>query len=49
MPKNQKITVKGSEISVFAQNEIDFISLTDMSGGFKEGSSLIGKWITKKK
>jgi hypothetical protein len=48
MPKNQKITVKGSEISVFAQNEIDFISLTDMSGGFKEGSSLIGKWITNK-
>jgi hypothetical protein len=48
MPKNQKITVKGSEIAVFAQNEIDFISLTDMSGGFKEGSSLIGKWITNK-
>jgi len=48
MPKNQKITVKGSEISIFSQNETDFISLTDMCGGFKEGSSLIGKWITNK-
>src|SRR5690606_30580437 len=48
MAKNKKINVKGTEISIFAQNEMDFISLTDMTGGFKEGSGLIGKWITNK-
>jgi hypothetical protein len=48
MAKNKKIDVKGTEISVFSQNELDFISLTDMTSNFKEGSSLIGKWITNK-
>jgi hypothetical protein len=48
MAKNQKIVVKGAEIAVFALNETDFISLTDMTGSFKEGSGLIGKWITNK-
>ncbi|MBW6481816.1 MAG: KilA-N domain-containing protein [Vicingaceae bacterium] len=48
MSKTKKINVKGIEITIFAQNEIDFISLTDMTGGFKEGSGLIGKWITNK-
>lgn len=48
MAKNQKIIVSGTEITVFAQNEIDYISLTDMTGSFKEGSGLIGKWITNK-
>lgn len=48
MAKNQKIIVKGTEITVFAQEETDFISLTDMTGSFKEGSGLIGKWITNK-
>jgi hypothetical protein len=48
MAKNQKINVKGTEITVFAQNETDFISLTDMTASFKEGSGLIGKWITNK-
>lgn len=48
MAKNQKIIVKGSEITVFAEGEIDFISLTDMTANFKEGSGLIGKWITNK-
>jgi hypothetical protein len=43
-----KINVKNTEITIFVQNDIDFISLTDMSGSFKEGSSLIGKWITNK-
>ncbi|MDP3360319.1 MAG: KilA-N domain-containing protein [Lutibacter sp.] len=43
-----KINVKNTEITVFAQNDTDFISLTDMSAGFKEGSALIGKWITNK-
>jgi hypothetical protein len=48
MAKNQKIEVKGAVISILEQNEIDFISLTDMTGSFKEGSGLIGKWITNK-
>lgn len=48
MAKKKIITVKGTEITVFAENETDFISLTDMTGSFKEGSSLIGKWITNK-
>ncbi|PWA10811.1 KilA-N domain-containing protein [Flavobacterium laiguense] len=43
-----KINVKNTEITIFVQNDIDFISLTDMSGSFKEGSALIGKWITNK-
>lgn len=46
--KNKKINVLGSEISVFQNNDIDFISLTDMTSNFNEGSSLIGKWITNK-
>lgn len=28
--KNQKINVKGTEISIFSSKENDFISLTDM-------------------
>ncbi len=48
MAKNQSIYVKGSEISIFAHNKIDFISLTDMTANFNEGSGLIGKWITNK-
>jgi len=46
--KNRKITVQGSEITVFQNDDIDFISLTDMTSNFKEGSGLIGKWITNK-
>lgn len=48
MKKNRKISVQGSEISVFQYDDIDFISLTDMTLSFNEGSSLIGKWITNK-
>lgn len=48
MSKNKSIIVKGNEITVIAENETDFISLTDMTCGFKEGSGLIGKWITNK-
>jgi len=48
MTRNQKIKVKGTEIAIFVQHEIDYISLTDMTGSFKEGSGLIGKWITNK-
>ena len=46
--KNKKIYVQGSEITVFQNDDIDFISLTYMTSSFKEGSGLIGKWITNK-
>ncbi|GHB47374.1 KilA-N domain-containing protein [Mongoliitalea lutea] len=48
MAKSKNIYVKGTSIAVLAQNDIDFLSLTDMTAGFKEGSGLIGKWITNK-
>ena len=48
MAKNKNIDVKGNQITILEQNEVDYISLTDMTGGFKEGSGLIGKWITNK-
>ncbi len=48
MAQGKKISVRGAEITILAQNDVDFISLTDMTGGFKEGSGLIGKWITNK-
>jgi len=48
MAKSNKIKVSGTEITILAQNESDYISLTDMSCGFREGSGLIGKWITNK-
>lgn len=48
MAKGNTIRVKETEITIISQNEIDFISLTDMTTGFKEGSGLIGKWMTNK-
>jgi hypothetical protein len=48
MAKGKKLTVNDTEISVITQNKTDFICLTDMTSGFKEGSGLIGKWITNK-
>lgn len=48
MAKSKNLDVKGSQISILEQNEVDFISLTDMAGRFAEGSGLIGKWITNK-
>lgn len=48
MAKSSKINVKGTEISFFSLQNIDFISLTDMTSSFMEGSGLIGKWITNK-
>ena len=47
MLKN-KLNVNGIEISMLNLDKNDFISLTDMTTSFKEGSSLIGKWITNK-
>jgi len=46
--KKGKITVQGAEITVISEKNKDYISLTDMTSSFKEGSGLIGKWITNK-
>ncbi len=43
-----KIIVKETEITVINKNDTDYISITDMTFSFKEGSGLIGKWITNK-
>ena len=48
MAKSRIIQVNASPITVVTQDEADFISLTDMTSTFKEGSGLIGKWITNK-
>lgn len=48
MAKSRTLNVNESTISVIHQNETDYISLTDMTVSFKEGSGLIGKWITNK-
>jgi len=48
MAKGKKIFVKDTAITVITQSNSDFISLTDMTSGFKEGSGLISKWITNK-
>jgi len=42
--KNQKINVKGTEISIFSSNESDFISLTDMLKA-KDGDFFISDWL----
>ncbi len=46
--KNKIIHVKGIEIGIISLEDADFISLTDMTKSFNEGSGLIGKWITTK-
>ncbi len=43
-----KINVKGTTITIISKNDVDYVSLTDMTTGSKEGSGLIGKWITNK-
>jgi len=48
MAKSTKINVNDTQITVITENKNDFISLTDMTSGFNEGSGLIGKWITNK-
>ncbi|WP_339698251.1 KilA-N domain-containing protein [uncultured Roseivirga sp.] len=48
MSKKRTLEVKGTEITIIYQSETDFISLTDMTSNFNEGSGLIGKWITTK-
>jgi len=48
MTISNKIIVKETSITVITENKTNYISLTDMTGSFKEGSGLIGKWITNK-
>ena len=38
-----KIKVENTEITILSVKEKDYISLTDMTANFKEGSGLIGK------
>jgi hypothetical protein len=45
--KNE-IIVKGIKVQVLEKNNSDYISLTDMTSGFRDGSGLIGKWISNK-
>jgi hypothetical protein len=48
MAKGRTLNVNESPITVIHQNETDYISLTDMTTSFREGSELIGKWISNK-
>ena len=48
MPVNKKITVQGSEITVFAAKEQDYISLTDIAklkDGDARAADVIKNWI----
>tara|TARA_R110002050_G_scaffold288245_1_gene440011 strand:+ start:26 stop:838 length:813 start_codon:yes stop_codon:yes gene_type:complete len=45
---SRKLNIQETEIKVIHQNEIDYICLTDITATFKEGSGLIGKWISNK-
>ncbi len=46
--KNKKILVQGSEITVVAVKEQDYISLTDMVRDIENGLVLIEKWLRNK-
>jgi hypothetical protein len=48
MSKNRKINVDGREITVVANNEQDYISLTDMVRNIENGLALIEKWLRNK-
>jgi KilA-N domain len=48
MAKGRILQVLQSKINVITEREIDYICITDMTTSFKDGSSLIGKWITNK-
>ncbi|KXI17229.1 hypothetical protein HMPREF3230_00699 [Gardnerella vaginalis] len=43
-----KINVEGSEISIIAIDNRDYISLTDMVRNIDNGSALIEKWLRNK-
>jgi hypothetical protein len=46
--KNTKMDVQGKEITVIAQNDEDYISLTDMVKDIENGLALIEKWLRNK-
>lgn len=50
MAKKQKkiITVQGAKIQILSQKETDYISLTDITQNFEDGSVLIEKWFRNK-
>lgn len=48
MKKSRKINADGSEITVIANNEQDYISLTDMVRDIENGLALIEKWLRNK-
>jgi KilA-N domain len=48
MSKKSKINVQGTAISILSQNDIDYISLTDMVKNFDGGSALIENWLKNK-
>lgn len=48
MFKNRRILVDGSAITVLANNEQDYISLTDMVRNIDNGLALIEKWLRNK-
>lgn len=48
MKKNQRISVKGTEINIFVHEGEDYISLTDMVKNIDDGLSLIEKWLRNK-
>ncbi|WP_262915337.1 KilA-N domain-containing protein [Niabella ginsengisoli] len=48
MAKERILRVQKATVKVIYQKDTDYISLTDMTVSFKEGSGLIGKWITNK-
>jgi hypothetical protein len=43
-----KINVKDAEITIIVQNEMDYISLTDMVRNIENGLALIEKWLRNK-
>lgn len=46
--KTKKISVKGVEISVLGDGNIDFISLTDLIKSIQDGEQLIKNWLRNK-
>jgi hypothetical protein len=47
MPKNKKIEIDGAEISIIAQDQFDYISLTDMARSQMQDVVII-KWLSLK-
>lgn len=47
MPKNKKINIEGTEISIISQDTDDYISLTDMAKSQLQDVVII-KWLSLK-